>query len=297
MKAGRVSVSEGERARPPASGTRLSSVTSPRLPLWLRASGALARPLYWLYGGRLEREVKAAQRLPNHIGLILDGNRRFARAAGMAKNLGHTLGAHKAYEVLEWCLELGIPHITLWVFSTDNKGRDAEELGHLLELFAGEAAKMITDPRIHKNRVRIKMIGHLEDFPEQVRDNLLRLERATEGYDGLLLNIAIGYGGREEIAQSVRKLLRAKAAQGATLEELASTLSVDDIGENLYTAGSPDPDFIIRTSGEVRLSGFLLWQSAYSEYYFCDVNWPGFRKVDFLRALRSFQERERRFGK
>lgn len=280
-----------------AEETPLPAVTEPRLPFWLRAAGALSQPLYWLYGGRLEREVRVGGRLPNHIGLILDGNRRFARAAGMAKNLGHTLGAHKAYEVLEWCLELGIPHITLWVFSTDNKGRDAEEVGHLLQLFAGEAAKMVHDPRIHKNRVRIKMIGRLEDFPEAVRDNLRRLEQATESYDGLLLNIAIGYGGREEIAESVRRLLRAKAAQGASLEELAASLSVDDIGQNLYTAGFPDPDFIIRTSGEVRLSGFLLWQSAYSEYYFCDVNWPGFRKVDFLRALRSFQDRERRFGK
>ncbi|WP_157448770.1 isoprenyl transferase [Deinococcus peraridilitoris] len=272
-------------------------MTAPRLPLWLRAAGAFSRPLYWLYGGRLERKVRSASRLPQHIGLILDGNRRFARAAGMARNLGHTLGAHKAYEVLEWCLELGIPHITLWVFSTDNKGRDAGEVAHLLELFAGEAAKMIHDPRIHKNRVRIKMIGDLEDFPEGVRQNLLDLERATEGYDGLVLNIAIGYGGREEIAESVRRLLRAKAAEGASLGELAASLTVDDIGANLYTAGAPDPDFIIRTSGEVRLSGFLLWQAAYSEYYFCDVNWPGFRKVDFLRALRSFQERDRRFGK
>lgn len=262
-----------------------------------RVSSALLKPLYWWYERRVEREVLATGRLPQHLGLILDGNRRFARASGMVKHVGHTLGAHKAYEVLDWCLELGIPHVTLWVFSTENSSRDNEEVQYLLQLFAGEAARMVQDQRIHKNRVRIKMIGRLQDFPEPVRDNLLALERATEGYDGLLLTIAIGYGGREEIAQSVRKLLRAKASEGLTLSDVADQLTVEDIGANLYTSGTPDPDFIIRTSGEVRLSGFLLWQSAYSEYYFCDVNWPGFRKVDFLRALRSFQERERRFGK
>ena len=272
-------------------------MTTPRLPAFVRVSKALAKPLYWWYEQRVEREVKGGERLPQHLGLILDGNRRFARAVGVAKNIGHNLGAHKAYEVLEWCLELGIPHVTLWVFSTDNRGRDQEEVAHLLELFAGEAANMINDPRIHKNKVRIKMIGRVEDFPERVRTNLKRLEDATANYGGLLLNIAIGYGGREEIAQAVRGLLRSKAEAGENLTSVAQTLSVDDIGAHLYTAGVPDPDFIIRTSGEVRLSGFLLWQAAYSEYYFCDVYWPGFRKVDFLRALRNFQERERRFGK
>ena len=262
-----------------------------------RLSGALLKPLYWWYERRVEREVRAATRLPQHLGLILDGNRRFAQASGFIKNMGHTLGAHKAYEVLDWCLELGIPHVTLWVFSTENGGRDQEEVAYLLQLFAGEAGRMVHDQRIHRNRVRIKMIGRLEDFPEPVRASLLALEEATADYDGLLLTIAIGYGGREEITQSVRKLLRARASEGASLAEVADALTVDDISANLYTSGTPDPDFIIRTSGEVRLSGFLLWQSAYSEYYFCDVYWPGFRKVDFLRALRSFQERERRYGK
>lgn len=280
-----------------AANPSRTDAPTPRLPLAVRASQAVLRPLYWWYEQRVERSVKAGGKLPHHLGLILDGNRRFARAIGMAKNLGHTLGAHKAYEVLEWCLELGIPHITLWVFSSDNKGRDAEEVGHLLELFAAEAAKMVHDPRIHRNRVRIKMIGHIEEFPEKVRDNLRELERATEAYDGLLLNIAIGYGGREEIVESVRKLLLSKAAEGESLESVAARLGAEDISAHLYTAGVPDPDFIIRTSGEVRLSGFMLWQSAYSEYYFCDVYWPGFRKVDFLRALRNFQERERRFGR
>lgn len=272
-------------------------MSQPRLSALLRLSNAFVKPLYWWYERRLEHDVRAARRLPNHLGLILDGNRRFARALGVDTKLGHDLGAHKAYEVLEWCLEVGIPHLTIWVFSTDNKGRDAEEVGHLLELFAQEAARMLHDPRIHKNRVRIRMIGAVQEFPPKVREALLNLERATEQYDGMLLNVAIGYGGREEIAEAVRRFLRAKAAENVPLSDLADALTVDDIGAHLYTAGSPDPDFIIRTSGEIRLSGFLLWQSAYSEYYFCDVYWPGFRRLDFLRAIRSFQERERRFGK
>jgi short-chain Z-isoprenyl diphosphate synthase len=270
---------------------------SSRLPALLRLTGTLAKPLYWWYEQQLEREVRSARTLPNHLGLILDGNRRFARAIGVESRLGHDLGAHKAYEVLEWCLELGIPHLTIWVFSNDNKGRGEEEVGHLLRLFAEEAARMVHDPRIHRNRVRIKMIGATEDFPEKVRASLEALERATEKYDGMLLNVAIGYGGREEIAEAVRRMLRQQGALGHSAEEIAASLSVDDISAHLYTAGSPDPDFIIRTSGEIRLSGFLLWQAAYSEYYFCDVYWPGFRKVDFLRAIRSFQERERRFGR
>jgi short-chain Z-isoprenyl diphosphate synthase len=227
----------------------------------------------------------------------LDGNRRFARSMGLEAGRGHDLGAHKAYEVLEWCLELGIPHVTIWVFSSDNKSRDPEEVAGLLELFAREAKKMVADERIHRNRVRIKMIGQTEDFPEKVRDNLRELEEATQSYDGLLLHVAIGYGGREEITDAVRKHLRNQLEQGTPLEELINTLSVADIDAQMYTAGTPDPDFIIRTSGEIRLSGFLLWQSAYSEYYFCDAYWPSFRRMDFLRAIRSFQNRERRYGK
>ncbi|MBB6098788.1 short-chain Z-isoprenyl diphosphate synthase [Deinobacterium chartae] len=257
----------------------------------------LLKPLYWWYEQRLSRAVLAGGKLPKHLGIILDGNRRFARSIGVETHMGHDLGAHKAYEVLEWCLALGIPHVTLWVFSSDNKSRDPQEVAHLLELFAREAAKMVHDPRIHNNAVRIKLIGQIEDFPESTRKALHELEQATAHYQGMLLHIAIGYGGREEIVGAIRSLLRAKAAEGKSLEELSRELQVSDIEEHLYTAGAPDPDFIVRTSGEVRLSGFLLWQAAYSEYYFCDAYWPSFRKVDFLRALRSFQSRERRFGR
>lgn len=235
--------------------------------------------------------------MPQHLGLILDGNRRFAKALQIETHQGHDFGAHKAYEVIDWCVSVGIPHVTLWVFSSDNKSRDPKEVAQLLELFAREAHLMLTDPRIHHNKVRIKLIGQIEDFPESVQEALRTLEQATEHYDGLLVNIAIGYGGREEIVDAVRNLLRDQASAGRNLQQLADNIDVDMISQYMYTAGTPDPDFIIRTSGEIRLSGFLLWQSAYSEYYFCDVYWPAFRRVDFLRAIRSFQDRKRRFGR
>ncbi len=257
----------------------------------------LTRPLYWFYEQRLQRAVSSGGPLPKHLGLILDGNRRFAKELGLALADGHDLGARKAHEVLEWCLELGITHVTLWVFSSDNRSRDPEEVGHLLKLFAREASEMTVDPKLHKNKVRIRLIGNIADFPEPVQEALRQLEQATANYGGMLLNIAIGYGGREEIVAAVRQLLREKSAGEVNLEELVEGVSAEEIGRHLYTAGMPDPDFVIRTSGEVRLSGFLLWQTAYSEFYFCDAFWPEFRKVDFLRALRNFQARERRFGR
>lgn len=261
-------------------------------------SNYLLKPLYWLYERRLESALEQSNAaLPKHIGMVLDGNRRFARKSGYELKLGHELGASKAEEVLEWCLELGINHVTMWVFSTDNKGRSEEELQYLFKLFKHEAERMVANPRIHSNKVRVKIIGNIEDFPEETRAALIELEEQTADYDQMLLNIAIGYGGREEITHAVQRLLKEKLSQGEELEDVVNDLSPDEIGQYLYTAGTPDPDFVIRTSGEIRLSGFLLWQTAYSEYYFCDVFWPSFRRLDFLRALRNYQARERRFGK
>lgn len=251
----------------------------------------------WGYEQRLSQEVKRGGKMPKHLGLILDGNRRFARAAGLQRELGHTFGADKAHEVLQWCLELGIPAATIWVLSTDNKGRDPEELGHILKLLEREARNLATDPRIHANGVRVRAIGQHENFPPTVLAALQELEQKTAHYTGMRLNIAVGYGGREEIVDAVKAHLQAQAHAGATLQEVAQNLTPQDISRHLYAADIPDPDFIIRTSGEIRLSGFMLWQSVYSEYYFCDVYWPGFRRVDFLRALRDFQGRDRRFGK
>jgi short-chain Z-isoprenyl diphosphate synthase len=267
----------------------------------LRAFGAwnsLTSPLYWLYERRLLNAIRSGGgRLPRHIGIIMDGNRRFARTAGIDVKVGHDYGATKAREVLDWCLELDIQHVTLWGFSNENRGRAPDEVAHLHSLFGQQARDLLNDTRLHRNRVKVRIIGDIDDFPQGAKDALHAMEEATADYGGMHLNVALGYGGREEIVNAVRKLLAEKAAQGEDLNSLAQELEADEIGRHLYTAGIPDPDFVIRTSGEVRLSGFLLWQTAYSEFYFCDAFWPEFRKVDFLRALRDFQARERRFGR
>ncbi len=255
------------------------------------------RWLYWLYERRLLAQVRAGQRLPRHIGVIMDGNRRFARALGIDDTVGHDRGADKARDVLDWALELGITHMTLWGFSSDNRGRPPEEVAHLHSLFAAQAREFLTDERLQAHEVQVRVIGDIGDFPEATKEALRLLEASTAHFDRLHLNVALGYGGREEIVSAVKHLLLERAEAGDDLREAAERLCVDDIQAHLYTAGTPDPDFVIRTSGEVRLSGFLLWQTAYSEFYFCDAFWPEFRKIDFLRALRSFQQRERRFGR
>jgi short-chain Z-isoprenyl diphosphate synthase len=262
----------------------------------VRFARSVLQPLYALYGQRLEREVRSAH-MPKHIGLILDGNRRFAKALGLEGTAGHEFGVDKAHEVLGWCLDLGIPAATIWVLSTDNFTKRGEaEVKHLMKLFEREARNLAQDPRIHGNRVRVRAIGRHDLFPEDVLASLRDLEAATAHYDGMQLNIAVGYGGREEIVDAVKNLLETAAQNGETLAEISAKLEPELIGKHLYTADLPDPDFIIRTSGEIRLGGFLLWQSAYSEYYFCDAYWPDFRRIDFLRALRAYQARDVRMG-
>ena len=251
---------------------------------------------YWLYEQRLLRQVRTGQ-VPNHLGIIMDGNRRFARALGMSPQTGHDYGAGKARDVLRWCLDLGIRHVTLWGFSSDNKGRSATEVAHLHRLFAAQAREFLNDVELHQHQVRVRVIGDIHDFPDEAKAALRDMEGATAGYDRLVLYVALGYGGREEIVSAVRSALSARAARGESLTEAAQSISSEDISTHLYTAGTPDPDFVVRTSGEVRSSGFLLWQSAYAEFYFCDAYWPDFRRIDFLRAMRSFQQRQRRFGR
>lgn len=262
----------------------------------LSLASRITRPAYWFYERGLLRQLQQAP-IPRHIGVIMDGNRRFARRSEVDIKAGHDYGAAKAREFLDWCLELSIQHVTIWGFSSENRGRADSEVAHLHELFFRQATELLDDPRLHRNKVRVRIIGDIEDFPERAKTALRNIEAATAGYDGLNLNLALGYGGREEIVSAVRTLLQNKDAEGASLKDAIDCLSAEEIGKHLYTAGMPDPDFVIRTSGEIRLSGFLLWQTAYSEYYFCDAFWPEFRKVDFLRALRSFQARERRYGR
>jgi short-chain Z-isoprenyl diphosphate synthase len=252
--------------------------------------GFLRHPLYWLYERRLERELDGRD-IPRHVGVILDGNRRWARTNGLSDvSTGHERGADKIFELLGWCDELGVQVVTLWLLSTDNLDRSREELEPLLRII--EAAV----ERLRREGWHVKPVGALDLLPDSTARTLKEAGAATSNNPGLIVNVAVGYGGRREIADAVRSLLAAEAERGTGIEELAERLEVDDIAEHLYTRGLPDPDLLIRTSGEQRLSGFLLWQSAHSEYYFCEVFWPAFRRVDFLRAIRSFGARNRRYG-
>jgi short-chain Z-isoprenyl diphosphate synthase len=256
----------------------------------------MRRLLYYLYGRRLLRDV-GREALPRHVGIILDGNRRHGRQIGVtAPRELYEIGAGKLDDVLDWCVELGIPAVTLWVLSTDNFSRPAVEVSGILAAIEAKLAALSRDPVIHRQRVRVRAIGRLCMLPEPLLAAIETAERATAGYDGIGLNIAVAYGGRQEIADAVQALLGSMVADGTSLADAAAQVTPEAIARHLYTAGLPDPDLIIRTSGELRLSGFLLWQSAHSEFYFTDVNWPAFRKIDFLRAIRTYQQRRRRFG-
>ena len=263
--------------------------------IW-RLIHALSHPLYWWYERKLTAEIGQG-RIPRHIGVILDGNRRFARGLGVEVQRGHEFGVQKVHDLLGWCLELGIPNVTVFVFSAENFDRTSEEVDYLFALFVRESQKLLTNAQIKTHKVRIKVIGQREKMPEAVVGASATLEHSTAEHDGMLLNIAFAYGGREEIVDGFKKLLLEADAEHRSLADIAQRLSAAQLSDYLYTAGVPDPDFIIRTSGELRLSGFLLWQAAYSEYYFCDALWPAFRRIDFLRAIRSYQGRERRFGR
>ncbi|MDA8320054.1 MAG: isoprenyl transferase [Actinomycetota bacterium] len=246
--------------------------------------------VYRLYERRLESSISRSG-VPRHVGVMCDGNRRWARSAGLLDvSSGHRAGADKIFELLEWCRASNVEVVTLWLLSTDNLARPPAELEQLLQIIEDTVRELVAQ------RWRIKPVGALDLLPAETAQVLKDAGEATADYPGLLVNVAVGYGGRREIADAVRSLLQEHATKGTTIEELAEVLDVEHIAEHLYTAGQPDPDLVIRTSGEQRLGGFLLWQSAHSEFYFCDAYWPAFRKVDFLRALRSYAGRHRRFG-
>jgi len=234
--------------------------------------------------------------VPRHVGIILDGNRRWARAQGRHPIEAYRIGAAKLDEVLAWCADLQIPAVTLWACSTENLARAPGEIRGLLSVVEAKLNAVAADPHVHRRRVRVRAVGKLDLLPDSTLAAIQRAESATAAYGEMVLTFALAYGGRQEIADAVRHLIRDRAKQGASIEEIIEGVTQEEIGRCLYTADLPDPDLIIRTSGEVRLSGFLLWQSAYSEFYFCDVYWPAFRKIDFLRAIRSYQQRDRRFG-
>ncbi len=246
--------------------------------------------VYGLYARRVEWRLDHDQ-VPKHIGVILDGNRRWARAAGGTTAEGHIAGANKIRELLGWCTETDVKVVTLWLLSTDNLNRPDDQLQPLLRIIEGAVRDLAAD-----GRWRVHHVGTLDLLPAQTQTVLKEAEEATRHVNGIIVNVAVGYGGRQEIADAVRSLLLDHASRGTTFEELAEVVDIEMIAEHLYTRGQPDPDLVIRTSGEQRLSGFMLWQSAHSEYYFCEVFWPAFRKVDFLRALRDYAARHRRYG-
>ena len=260
------------------------------------ARRAISRLLYFLYERRLRRQVGGGS-VPAHIGIILDGNRRHGRERGVTDPQEiYGLGARKLDEVLDWCGEFAVGAVTLWVLSTDNFGRPADQVSGILAAVESKVRALVTDPQIHSRRVRVRAIGRLELLPASTVAAIREAEAATAAYAGMTLTIAVAYGGHEEIVDAVRALLRKELARGGDLAAAVERVTPAAIGDNLYLAGLPDPDLIVRTSGELRLSGFLLWQSAYSEFHFTDVNWPDFRKIDFMRALRAYQQRQRRFG-
>ncbi len=247
--------------------------------------------LYGLYERRIAASLSPGQ-VPRHVGVILDGNRRWARTVGASAATGHQRGADKISDLLTWSEEIGVEVVTLWMLSTDNLSRSAEELTALLGIIEDAVRDLAST-----GRWRVQAVGSLDLLPAPTVQALKDAEASTRDVTGLHVNVAVGYGGRHEITDAVRSILREHAQAGTSLDELAGSLTVEHIAEHLYTKGQPDPDLVIRTSGEQRLGGFLLWQSAHSEYYFCEAYWPDFRRVDFLRAVRAYAARERRLGR
>ena len=241
---------------------------------------------------KLLEETKQSP-MPKHVAIIMDGNRRFAKDLGLKPEAGHQIGKEKIVEVLEWCFELGIKNLTIYAFSTENFNRSTDEVQTLMNLCKQELDKASKDSRIHKNQVRVRIIGHIDSLPNEIAESAKKIMKQTENYDKYSFNIALAYGGREEIIQAIQKIAQDVKEDKLKIEEIKEPT----VSKYLYTKDLPDPDLILRTSGEERISNFLLWQLAYSELYFSDVYWPALQKRDFLQAIRTVQKRQRRYGK
>ncbi len=257
---------------------------------------AIKSVLYPIYERRLYASLDFTQ-TPRHVGVILDGNRRWSKAnpsvdGDTSTSRGHKAGAQKIVNLLDWCEESSVEVLTIWLLSNQNLNRPPEELEPLLQIIADTVNDLAS-----RRRWEIRPVGSMELLPKHLVDQLNEVAAKTKGIAGVVINVAIGYGGRSEIADAVKSLIVAQADNGKSPAQIAELVTVDEISRHLYTAGLPDPDLVIRTSGEQRLGGFLLWQSAHSEFYFCEAYWPDFRRVDFLRALRAYSQRNRRFGK
>lgn len=256
-------------------------------------SNAITDRAYSTYETIIEKEVMSHD-IPQHIAVIMDGNRRYAEEVLKADKMeGHKLGKDKLEDVLHWCLKLDVRILTVYAFSTENFNRAESEVEYLMELLESSLYEFADDPEVHEHRVAINVIGDLDMLPDPVIKAMNYAKEKTEGYDSHFLNMAIAYSGRQDIVQAVRNIVQ-DAKDGK--------IDVIDVNESLITGyistyGFPDPDLVMRTSGEIRISNFLLWQMAYSELYFTDVYWPGFRYIDLLRAVRTYQQRKRRYGR
>jgi tritrans,polycis-undecaprenyl-diphosphate synthase [geranylgeranyl-diphosphate specific] len=254
-------------------------------------SRAISSTAYTTYEKRLLKEV-TARPVPHHVAIIMDGNRRYAKEFGLLVTQGHEKGREKLESILEWCMEIGVRMLTVYAFSTENVGRSKDEVDMLMRMFVDSFQRLADDERVHKHKIKVRVLGQKELLPEDLRNAIDNAETRTKDYDQYFFNIAVGYGGREEIVHAIRDI--AKAVKDGELDVM--DISEKTFSDYLYTKDMPDPDLILRTSGEERISNFLLWQLAYSELYFSDVYWPGFRKIDFLRAVRAYQQRKRRYG-
>lgn len=289
-----------------AAGRRLDALAH-----WLLRFRIIAAPARWIANSslawsiisrtdrirrnRLRDRVKSAgpEMMPKHISMIMDGNRRFAWNRSLETEAGHVAGKQKLKDVMRWILDLEVPYLTVYALSTENlTSREDAELDTLFDLYVAGLDEIAEDPLIHNNRVRVQVVGRTELLPERVRDAIARAEAATSQYDGFLFTVCLAYGGREEIVDAVKAI----AADHASGELALDSIDPSAISSRLYTADLPDPDLVIRTSGEERVSNFLLWQIAYSELYFTDVHWPSFRRRDLYAAIDDYQMRRRRYG-
>jgi short-chain Z-isoprenyl diphosphate synthase len=262
-----------------------------------RLESAFLAPVYALYTRRLRARVRAG-RLPEHVAVILDGNRRWANLVGLREpGAGHRRGADKLDELLAWCVGLGIGELTVWALSSENLSRAEEEVGELLTILSEKLSALADRARRVGPAFRIRVFGRIDALPSALAETARRVQAQTADNEGLCLNVALGYSGRDELVDATRALITSLAARGVRADEMAEHVDAAALARHLYTADHSDPDLLIRTSGEMRLSGFLPWQSSHSEFYFTDVYWPAFRELDFLRAVRTFQQRERRFGR
>ena len=284
--------------RPAGAPAAWRTTIRPRLGALYRRTRDLAlKPVYAFYVTRLTAAVMAHPR-PAHVAVIMDGNRRWATAEGFDDpGAGHRAGAEKALELIDWCAVLGIREVTLWALSLENLARPQDEVGKITAVAADAIAALADGRRRTRLPIRLRVIGRRDLLPEGLASVVERSGALSHEDGAMSVTVALAYSGRDELLEAFRATVRDAVDAGTPPEGLADSLTADALAAHLYTRGSSDPDLIIRTSGEVRMSGFLPWQSVYAEYHFAEAYWPAFREIDFLRAIRTYQQRARRFGR